>query len=219
MTRPSRTTCKRCQNTCPTGKARGICSSCHETLRLRGHLDEYPVLRADTQGRVRPLYEQGKGAAEISRILGITRNAAWCAIRAIRDKEAGHHVTGYRYESPNGVDIWAKLHVPHPGIDDVECKSRHDLFVDWLDGNTRHLMRHGAPDLWAQTYIAAALAVCARCPVRDWCVTATKPEQSKVSIIAGGKVWHGGEVVWDLARQEALEAAQVAEVYGEQVAS
>ncbi len=203
--------CRRCGKRARATAGRGLCSNCHETVTTNGRIEDYPLRRPDTQGRVRPLYEQGKGAAEISRILGITRNAAWCAIRAIRTKEAGT-VTGYRYESPNGVDLWAKLHVPHPGIDDVECKSRHDLFVDWLDGNTRHLMRHGAPDTWAQKYIAAALAVCARCPVRDWCVEATKPQQSKVSIIAGGAVWHGGEVVWDLARQEALEAAQDAEV-------
>ena len=206
MTRPSRTTCKRCQNTCPTGKARGICSSCHETLRLRGHLDEYPVLRADTQGRVRPLYEQGKGAAEISRILGITRNAAWCAIRAIRAKE-GNAVTGYRYESPNSLGFWAKLHVPAPPIE-PECKGQQHL-TDIPGDQVRHFMKNGRPSTFAQMQTRAALAMCARCPVRDWCVDeATRPETSRVSIIAGGNVYINGEVVWDIERQEALEAEQ-----------
>lgn len=148
----------------------------------------------------------GVSRGEIARRTRLNSRTLY-AVYALEDDP----MTGYRYESPNGVALWAKLHVPHPGVDDIECKSRHDLFADWLEGNTRHLMRHGAPDVWAQRYIGEALAVCARCPVREWCVTATKPQQSRVAIIAGGSVWHDGVEVWTLAQQEALEAAQDAD--------
>jgi hypothetical protein len=45
--------------------------------------------------------------------------------------------------------------------------------------------------------------------VQRWCVdVATVPHRSGVTIIAGGKLWVKGRVVWDVARQEAWEAAQ-----------
>lgn len=199
--------CRRCDNAIRRGKARGLCSSCHETLRLAGRLDEYPTRKPDTQAAVRPLYEAGKQAAEIARELGITRNAAWCAIRAIRQKDA--NVTGYRYESPNGVAIWAKLTYSAPAVE-PECADQYDLFVGWLGDVSP--MRGRFPQTWAQPYIAAALAVCARCPMQAWCVNeVVRPRESKVTIIAGGALWHDGKPRWTLAQQEALEAAQDAD--------
>jgi hypothetical protein len=170
-----------------------------------GLLDHTQTTPAERKAAARLMDARGVSRNDIARRTRLNYSTLW---REFRKDEP---VTGYRYESPNGVAIWAKLHVPHPGVDDVECKSRHDLFADWLEGNTRHLMRHGAPDVWAQRYIGEALAVCARCPVREWCVTATKPQQSRVSIIAGGSVWHDGVEVWTLAQQEALAAAQDAD--------
>lgn len=188
-------TCRRCKNRCPRGKARGICSTCHETLRTSGRLDEFPVLRPDTQGRVRPLLAQGMAPAQIARELGITRNAAFCAVRAIRRKEGTHDV--------NGIE---RLYVSPPPAE-PECTGRPDLFVDWL--TTPGVMRNGHPTEWAQLYVREALRICARCPVQQWCVdVATVPHRSGVTIIAGGKLWVKGRVVWDVARQEAWEAAQ-----------
>jgi hypothetical protein len=53
-----------------------------------------------------------------------------------------------------------------------------------------------------------ALRYCADCPlaVREWCVNeATLPQTSRASIIAGGKVFSQGRVIWDLDKQAAAQ--------------
>lgn len=180
-------------------KGRGLCSTCQETERLAGRLTQWADDKPDTQGKVLPFYLAGEQPAQVAARLGITRNAASCAFRALRAKGV-EPVTAN--ESP-----WARLYVSPPAAE-PECVGATWTFVDKWDGNTRHLMRDGAPDVWARTSIAEAFAMCARCPVRDWCVAATAPESSKVTIIAGGTLWHDGVAVWTLTQQEALEAAQ-----------
>jgi hypothetical protein len=151
---------------------------------------------AERKIAARILDSRGVSRNEISRRTRLNSDTLWRELRRKDDDDMGH----------NPHDPFARLYVTPPPAE-PRCTGRPDLFVDWL--STPGVMRNGHPTEWAQPYIRGALQICAQCPVQRWCVdVATVPHRSGVTIIAGGKLWVKGRVVWDVARQEAWEAAQ-----------
>ncbi len=113
-------------------------------------------------------------------------------------------------------DLWAGLYVPAPPGPPA-CEGAYPgLFdVDWRAGAviTRAATTGKPMPQHIEAQFDVALRYCAECPlaVREWCVNeATLPRQGRASIIAGGKVFSQGRVIWDLDRQAAAVKARAA---------
>ncbi len=111
---------------------------------------------------------------------------------------------------------WTALYVP-PAPDDhqppcaeapylFDIDSRMAAAVSRHFNNGTRLAEHYAAQL------DVALRACATCPlaVRRWCDDATLASGSRASIIAGGKVYTRGRVVWDVERQTRKAAKEAA---------
>lgn len=109
-------------------------------------------------------------------------------------------------------DFWNQLYVaPPPG--DPACADVTPVLFDIHPDDAQVLSRARTAGKPAPHHIATrldvALRYCAQCPlaVRDWCAESVRPAASGVGIIAGGKVYSRGRVVWDVERQTRLGAA------------
>jgi hypothetical protein len=111
------------------------------------------------------------------------------------------------------ADFWQAMYVPPPPGDPA-CRNAPPALFEIPPQDAAAMARahsDGRPISAAAAYrIEPALRCCARCPlaVRDWCDRdATKPVASGVAIIAGGRVYSRGVVVWDVERQGTERAA------------
>jgi hypothetical protein len=111
------------------------------------------------------------------------------------------------------TDFWQTLYTPPPPGEPA-CRDASPLLFDINPSDAAAISRAnslGKPINATLAYrLEPALRYCARCPlaVREWCDRdATKPTVSGVAIIAGGRVYSRGVVVWDLGKQADRELA------------
>lgn len=167
---------------------------------IDGHLDWTETTSEERRAAAWHMDRRGVSRAEIQRRTHLGSQSLYRTYALTEDP-----MTGYRYDGVNAHAMWEKLNLSRPPSE-PECAGKPHLFVDWL---TDSPMRGGYPETWAQPFLAAALAMCNRCPLQRWCVEeAVQPHRSKVTIIAGGALWAKGVRRWTIADQERLGGAQ-----------
>lgn len=170
---------------------------------IDGHLDWTQTTSEERRIAAWHMDRAGVSRAEIQRRTHLGSQSLY-RMYALTDDPMPGNGTGTPHDAP----IWARLAVSVPDAE-PECKGKPHLFVDWI---TDSPMRGGYPVTWAQPLLAAALAMCNRCPLQEWCVReAVQPHRSRVTIIAGGALWVKGRRVWTVADQERLEHRQARE--------
>ena len=106
--------------------------------------------------------------------------------------------------------LWERLYVA-PAPTDTPCKGVPPWIFDLDYGSGKKVMRsdQSSPSVAYGDRIGIALHYCATCPLatRAWCIDAVQPQAAGYSGVAGGAVWSNGRRVWDVDRQQRLDAA------------
>ena len=106
--------------------------------------------------------------------------------------------------------MWERLYVAPPPTD-PPCRDTDPAVFDlgYYSGVNVMARDASAPRAAYASQIAVALRYCAMCPLvtRAWCLNAVQPQPAGYSGIAGGAVWSNGRRVWDVDRQQRLDAA------------
>jgi len=162
---------------------RGLCTTCYDRAKTSGRLGEYAPLHVDRRGTVADLVDQGHVTPKaIAERLGITRNAAFMALKKLR-------VEGYGNPTVAPTAPWA-IPIPTPPTE-TPCAGV-TMDSDGLLPKELHPDRN--PD------IRNGLTLCAACPLatRQWCLDVMDPRGlgKEWQGIAGGVVWSHGRVVY-----------------------
>ena len=166
---------------------RGLCTTCYDRAKTAGRLGDYAPLHVDRRGTVADLVDQGHVTPKaIAERLGITRNAAFMALKKLR-------VEGYGNPTVAPTAPWL---IPIPDAPtEVPCVGE---VMDY-DGLKPHELR---PD--RNPVVADGLSLCASCPLatKRWCLDVMRPTTlgREWQGIAGGVVWSHGRAVYGETR-------------------
>ena len=107
--------------------------------------------------------------------------------------------------------LWERLYVA-PAPTETPCAGVDPRLFDLDYHSGVNVMRRdkSGPTSSHADRIGIALRYCATCPLvtRAWCVNAVQPQAAGFSGVAGGAVWSNGRRVWDVERQERIDARE-----------